>query len=105
MQRRDDRHGQPRKQRHDVAAGFTAENTEFMLEGNGVEPARIQKAGRADIILYPFIPDLMADGGRIAVDVTVDRSSPRCRFPRRVRAAIACCKSVVKVAIPQWRGQ
>ena len=71
MQRRDDRHGQPRKQRHDVAAGFTAENAEFVLEGNGVEPARVQEVGRAHVIVYPFIPDLMADGGRVVVGVTV----------------------------------
>ena len=71
MQRRDDRHGQPGKQRHDVAASFTAENPKFMLEGNGVEPACVQEARRTNVILYPFIPDLIADGGRIVVGVTI----------------------------------
>ena len=71
MQRRDDRHGQPRKQRHDVAACFAAENPEFMLEGNDVEPARVQEAGRTNVVLYPFILDLIADGGRIVVGVTM----------------------------------
>ena len=32
VKRRDDRHGQAREQRHDVAAGFAAEDAEFMLE-------------------------------------------------------------------------
>src|SRR5437868_8399513 len=30
VKRRDDRHGQAREQRHDVTAGFTAENAKFM---------------------------------------------------------------------------
>ena len=54
-----------------MATGVTAENPKFMLKGNGVEPACVQEAGRANVILYLFIPDLMADGGRIVVGVTI----------------------------------
>ena len=47
VQRRDDRHGQARQQRHDVAAGLAAENAEFVLQGDDVEPAGVQELGGA----------------------------------------------------------
>ena len=71
MQRGDDRHGQPRQQRHDVAARVAAENAEFMLEGDDVEPAGIQEVGRAHVIVDPVVVDLKADGGGIVVDVAM----------------------------------
>ena len=43
MQRRDDRHGQPGEQRHDVTARLTAENAEFVLQADDVELTRIQE--------------------------------------------------------------
>ena len=46
VKRRDDRHGQPREQRHDVAAGFAAEDAEFMLERDDVELTCVQEVGR-----------------------------------------------------------
>ena len=52
MKRRDDRHVQPREQRHDMGAGFTTENAEFMLEGNGFELASIQDVGGMRVIFY-----------------------------------------------------
>ena len=70
MERRDDRHGQPREQRHDVVAGFTAENTEFMLEGNDFELAGVQEVGRTHVIFYFVIVDLKANRGWIVVGMT-----------------------------------
>ena len=46
VQRRDDRHGQPRQQRHDVAAGLAAEYAELMLQRYDVVMAGIQEVGR-----------------------------------------------------------
>jgi hypothetical protein len=71
MKRRNGRHGQPRKQRHDVVAGFTTENAEFMLEGNDFELARIQEVGRVHVVFYSVIVDLKANGGWIVVGVTM----------------------------------
>ena len=50
MKGRDDRHGQPRQQRQDMRAGFAAEDAEFMLKGDDVEPAGIQEVGRPRIV-------------------------------------------------------
>ena len=68
-----------------MAASLAAENAEFMLKGNGVEPARVQEGGRANVILYPFIPDLMADGGGIVVGVTIVGHRHDTRFHARAR--------------------
>ena len=46
VQRRDDRHGQPRQQRQDVAAGLAAEDAELVLQRDDVELAGVQEVGR-----------------------------------------------------------
>ena len=71
MQRRHDRDGQARQQGHDLTSRFAAENAEFMLQGNGLEPAAVQIFGRPHIIIRPIVVDLQADGGRIIVDLAV----------------------------------
>ena len=43
VERRHDRHGEARQQLEDVAAGFAAENSEFVLQANDVEPAGVQE--------------------------------------------------------------
>ena len=63
VKRRDDRHGQPREQRQDVAAGFAAENAEFVLQGNDVELAGIQEVGRAHVVLDSLVVDLKPNDG------------------------------------------
>ena len=44
VQCRDDRHGQARQQFENVGAGFAAENAEFVLQADDVEPAGVQEA-------------------------------------------------------------
>src|SRR5438132_433038 len=60
MEGRDDRHRQPRQQRQDMAAGFTAKNAEFMLKANDFESGRIEEVGGARIFPDPFVMDLNA---------------------------------------------
>ena len=50
MQRRDDRHGEARQQLEDVAAGFAAENAEFVLQADDIEPAGVQEGRGAHIV-------------------------------------------------------
>ena len=71
VKRRDDRHGQAREQRQDVAAGFAAENAEFMLQRDDVELPCIQEVGRTHVVLDLVVVDLKANDGRIVVGVTV----------------------------------
>jgi hypothetical protein len=47
--------------------GFTTENAEFMLEGNDVEVACIQKVGGMHVIFYSVIIDAKANDGWIVV--------------------------------------
>ncbi len=51
VKRRDDRHGQPREQRHDVTAGLPTENAELMLQAYKLELLRIQEVSSARVIL------------------------------------------------------
>ena len=105
VQRRDDRHGEARKQLKNVAAGFAAENSEFVLQGNDVEPAGVQERGGAHIVFDGVVLDLQGDRRRDSRRFDRGRSSRRCRSPRSGREfAIARSRSVVKVAIPQRRG-
>jgi hypothetical protein len=71
MKGRDDRHGQPREQRHDVLAGFTTKDAEFMLEGDDIELTCIQEVGRMQVVLYSAIVNLKANAGWIVVGVTM----------------------------------
>ncbi len=71
MQRRDDGHGQPREQRHDVVAGLAAENAEFMLQANDFELPGIEGVRGARVLLQFVVVDLEADRGRIIVSMTV----------------------------------
>ena len=85
VQRRDDRHGQPRQQRHDVAARFATEDAEFMLETDDFELARIQEIGRPHVVLDFVIVDLKAHDGRIVVGMTViGHRHDRCFHLRRM---------------------
>lgn len=84
VQRGDDRHGQPREQRHDVAAGLTAEDAEFMLQRD-VELAGIEGIGRPDVDFDPVVGDLEANGGRIIVGVAVVGHRHDAGVRRRIR--------------------
>ncbi len=61
MERRHDRHGEARQQLEDVAAGFAAENSEFVLQANEVETAGIQEVGGADVVFDIVVLDLESD--------------------------------------------
>ncbi len=69
MQRRDDRHGEPRQQRHDSIPGLASENTEFVLQRHGLKPATVQEIRGRSIVFDTSIVDLKTDGGRIVVDL------------------------------------
>ena len=71
MERRHHRHGEARQQREDVGAGFAAENSEFVLQANGVEPAGVQEVGRAHVLFDIVVLDLQSDRRRIVVGLTV----------------------------------
>ena len=73
VKRRDDRHGKAGEQRDDMAAGFAAENSEFMLERNDVESCLIQELGGLDIIIDRLIVDLNMDVRRIVVAAAMIR--------------------------------
>ena len=81
VQRRDDRHGQPRQQRHDVAARFAAENAEFMLQADDFELAGIEEVGRAHVVFDLVIVDVEPNDGSDSRSHGRDRSSPRSMFP------------------------
>jgi hypothetical protein len=71
MQRRDDRHRQPGQQAHDMASGGTAEDAEFMLERDRVEPIRVQEIGGARVIFNLVIFYLAANDGWIVVSMAM----------------------------------
>ncbi len=67
MKRRDERHIQPRQQRHDVMSGLSAEDAELVLQARDLELPGVQEVSGPRIVLYVFVADLHADGGRIVV--------------------------------------
>ncbi len=71
MQRRHHRHGEARQQRKDVGAGFATENSEFVLQAHGVEPAGVQKVCRARILFDIVVLDLQSDRRGIIIGLTV----------------------------------
>lgn len=50
-----------RQQFEDVAAGFATENSEFVLQAHGVEPAGIQEVCCTDVFFDLVILDLKSD--------------------------------------------
>jgi hypothetical protein len=56
-----------------MAAGFTAENAEFMLQGHRIELACVQHSSRIDIVLNVIVLDLYAYGRRVVVRVPLVR--------------------------------
>ena len=71
VQRRDDRHGQARQQFQDMGPGFAAENSEFVLQTDDVEPAGVEKRRGVDILLDAVILDLQRDRSRIVIGLVV----------------------------------
>ena len=71
VQRRDDRHAEPRKQLEDVSAGFAAEDSEFVLQANDVKAAGVQEGRGADIVFDGVILDLKGDRSGIVIGLTV----------------------------------
>ena len=54
-----------------MGAGFAAENSEFVLQTNGVEPARVQESRGAHIVFNGVILDLQGDRTGIIIGLTV----------------------------------
>ena len=71
VQRCDDWHAEARKQLEDVSAGFAAENSEFVLQANDVEPASVQEGRGAHIVFNRVILDLQRDGSGIVIGLSV----------------------------------
>ena len=71
VQRRHHRHGEARQQHEDVGTGLAAENSEFVLQTNDVEPAGVQEVGRAHIVFDIVVLDLQGDRGGIVIGLTV----------------------------------
>ena len=61
VERRHDRHGEARQQFEDVAAGFATENSEFVLQAYGVEPAGIQEVCCTDVFFDLVVLDMKSD--------------------------------------------
>ena len=71
MERRHHRHGEARQQHEDVGAGFAAENSEFVLQAYGVEPAGVEEIRRAHVLFDIVVLDLETNRRRIIVGLTV----------------------------------
>ena len=71
MEGRDDRHGQPRQQGHDVTTRGAAEDAELVLKRDGLEPARIQEHGGPCIIFDLVVFDLKANNRRVIVGMAL----------------------------------
>ena len=54
-----------------MSAGLAAEDSEFMLQANDVEPAGVQEGRGADIVFNRVILDLQRDGSGIVVGLSV----------------------------------
>ena len=54
-----------------MGSGITAENSEFVLQANDVEPAGIEKRSGADIFLDAVVLDLQCDGSGIVIALPV----------------------------------
>jgi hypothetical protein len=71
VQRRDDRHGQARQQFQDMSPGVAAENSEFVLQADDIEPPGVEKRCGADILLDAAVLDLQCDRSRIVISLIV----------------------------------
>jgi len=71
MERGYHRHGEARQQHEDVGAGFAAENSEFVLQAHGIEPAGIQKVRCTQIFFDIAVLDLESDRRRIIVGLAM----------------------------------
>ena len=67
MQCRDHRHFEARQEFDDVAAGLTAENPIFVLQGNNVVSRAVQKLRRLEIITDRLVVNFQAHCRRIVV--------------------------------------
>jgi len=87
-----------------VTAGVAAENAKLMLEADDLELLCIQELGGARVFVQIRIVDLKPNSGGVLVGVTVigHGDDGSLDIPRDFD--IACCRSVVNVAIPQRRG-
>ena len=71
MERRHHRHAEARQQYEDVGAGFATENSEFVLQAHGVEPAGIQEVCCTQVFFDIVVFDLKSDRRRIIVGLTM----------------------------------
>ncbi len=71
MERCHHRHGEARQQHEDVGAGFATENSEFVLQAHGVEPAGIQEVCCMHVFFDIVVLDLKSDRRRIIIGLTV----------------------------------
>ena len=55
----------------DVVAGFAAENSELVLQANGVEPAGIQEICRTHVFFDIVVLDLESDRRGIIIGLTM----------------------------------
>ncbi len=70
MEGRHHRHGEARQQHEDVDAGFATENSEFVLQAHGVEPAGVQEVRCAYVFFDIVVFDLENHRRRIIVGLT-----------------------------------
>ena len=54
-----------------MGPGFAAENSEFVLQTDDVEPAGVEKRRGADILLDAVVLDLQCDRSRIVIGLVV----------------------------------
>jgi hypothetical protein len=71
VQRRHDRHGEARQELKDVGAGFTAKNSELVLQGSDIETIGVQKVCCSNVVLDRIILDLEGDRSGIVIGLTV----------------------------------
>ena len=71
VQRRHHWHGETRHQFEDVGAPLATENSEFVLQAHGVEPAGVEEIRRARVLVDVVVFDLQGDRRRIIIGLTV----------------------------------
>ncbi len=77
MQRRHDRHVQPRQQRQDVRTGVAAKDAELVLQRYDIEVARIEDVSGVRVVLQLLVIDLDSHDWWILVGSARRRSSRR----------------------------
>jgi hypothetical protein len=103
--RRHHRHAQITHKFQQMAAGRTAENTVFMLHADNIRLADIEELRRGAVIAQFVLVDLKTHFFRIGYPSGLSFMAAAQQLISGASADRPSTRSVVKVAIPHWRGR